>query len=74
MEPTEVTPKRQPIFRFFIAVFILIIFAIDLIWALVGGDTDAWTPIFYFAAGLLGGTLFTQAWYERRARRTAAGT
>ncbi len=74
MEPAEVIPKRVPIFRLAIAVLILIIFTIDFFWAIGGGDTGSWEEVFYFAGGLLGGTAFTQAWYESRVRGTAAGT
>ena len=71
MESAAITRQRQPVFHLAIAVLILVVFAVDFV---LGGGEHGWAELFSFAGGLLGGTLFTQAWYERRAMGTAPVT
>ena len=65
MEPAS-APSRKPIFRSAVAIIIVLVIVVDFIFS---SGASRWEPVFYFAGGLLAGTLFTQAWYEARVGR-----
>ncbi len=68
MEPAS-APRRKPIFRSAVAIIIVLVIVVDFIFS---SGASRWATVFYFAGGLLAGTLFTQAWYETRAASRAA--